>query len=616
MTDDYGQTPPASEDKAGFYASMEGKYYSFMESLEGERGIPVKKYFMDPFENAGIPTFPVILLLLLLIVSASIYLLLPRAPPSLEVMVFSGGDPLQDAVARLEFWGNLPAVEIKTDKKGVAKFQSLRKGNAVLVVSKEGFADFKDTVEITGKGSLKVDLSASASSVVGFEITVTSFDGKSLPGAQLQIFVDSKQSGGITDGSGKFSLMVPPASSVMVGASMEGYKVQSRTAKAQSKRMVIILEAKEPVPDVEKAVPRAHVSLSVKGDDGPSLSAQVKVYDSRVGGAAIASLKTSADGSAQIKDLPVGMPVRFVASAKGYLEGKEERALEETNDVSITLKKATGPQENMPLKTEFIVRDFRTQLPIPNANITIFNRDNELVESLSLGASGEGSLELQKGAYYAIAQASGYEYSKQTFGAGDKKTFLLRPQAGPANPSPGALPTNKSKLMINVADEDGKTYRTAVNFYDNQSELVPPLGKFTSSGGELLVDIDPGTYVVKAVKDVLFASKTISVPQDSQLLLTMYYPRGYLKIDGRNTKTQAAVSPFNLILIDAVEGNYVAYRQCAGQECKFWVRGYRKFEASGTAANYEAAKFDVTINQVNPASNIPGQALPDGTIAP
>ena len=56
-----------SEKIGNFYASLEDKWYSFVDSIEA-KGIPLGKY-ADFLDNHGIPSFPFTIMLIILIIA-------------------------------------------------------------------------------------------------------------------------------------------------------------------------------------------------------------------------------------------------------------------------------------------------------------------------------------------------------------------------------------------------------------------------------------------------------------------------------------------------------------------------------------------------------------------
>jgi len=124
------------------YFAIEDKYYGLMDFLEDNLRIPVYKYFVEPIESRGVPSFPIFIILLLAVFGGLFYLLQPTSF-SLTVSVTSAetGAAIDDAQVLL------------IDASGETKTQLTFGGDAVfsglsqsrlpftIKVSKQGFLD-------------------------------------------------------------------------------------------------------------------------------------------------------------------------------------------------------------------------------------------------------------------------------------------------------------------------------------------------------------------------------------------------------------------------------------------------------------------------------------------
>ncbi|MFH1751122.1 MAG: carboxypeptidase regulatory-like domain-containing protein, partial [Candidatus Micrarchaeota archaeon] len=566
----------------------------------------VKKYFVEPFESAGIPTFPVLLILLLLLLLLLIYFLWPRGPPSLEVTVYGNGDLVEGALVKIAALDGSYKAEGETDAKGKAKLANLRKGEAVLEVIHDDYEYYNDSITIRGNDKYRADLEFAPVEKIDFEISVSSPEG-AIPGAKVEIAYSKNKKTLSTDSNGKVSLALPKDIDLTATASKTGYQSAGKTTKSSEGRMSIVLQKEGSVGDGGKEDNPAEkdgiLTIRTVDDANKPIKASVDIFNSRVAGSPLKSLTTGTDGKAEVPDFKVGTPLKLVASWTGYQDAKLVLTLKEKSEALLILKKGGVDKK----ETEITVADAKTRKAIEGAEISVYNGDNELQGKIKTAADGKAAISLIAGSYYANAEAEGYEYAKSSLRAGDKKTIYLR-----------MLESNekKIKLTVKTSDEDGKKYsRTSINFYDSSGGFVPPATIYSASNGEATTDILPGTYYLKAVKDSLYGSGQITILNGTanfEISITMYFPRGYLKVDAKEIKTQQPVSSFMATVTDSVTKQDVASKQCTGN-CTFWIRAYRKYSVGGFSPQYGEAKFDATVTQVDQNSNSPGETLPDGT---
>lgn len=151
------------------YFKIEDKYYDLMDWLES-KGIPVYKYFVEPIEKRGIPSFPVAVFLALAATLLFAFFAVPAianylAPPemvSLQVVVVSDAGPVGGAAVELRV-ENDKARTLSTQADGTAVFQTLPKGRfATLSVSKEGFERAARQLKIGDDSSLTISLKVAA----------------------------------------------------------------------------------------------------------------------------------------------------------------------------------------------------------------------------------------------------------------------------------------------------------------------------------------------------------------------------------------------------------------------------------------------------------------------
>ncbi|MGB9577299.1 MAG: hypothetical protein ACP5IG_04100 [Candidatus Micrarchaeia archaeon] len=144
------------------YFRVEGGYYKVMDALQ-KAGVPAYKFFVNPIEARGVPSFPVFALIVAAVAFVVLSLALPVAPQArdLEVIVtglqgervsgarvtlFFGGKELASTATVLgsaKFAGvPLQVLSIKIEKEGYAAYSNkipagLRAFNAVIELSEE-----------------------------------------------------------------------------------------------------------------------------------------------------------------------------------------------------------------------------------------------------------------------------------------------------------------------------------------------------------------------------------------------------------------------------------------------------------------------------------------------
>ena len=136
------------------YASLEEKYYGFMDYLQNDLNLPVYDKFITPIEEEGKPSFPYFLgicaVLLLLIIGGGYFgskAVLGNSPVTLQITVLGNDLPLEGSKVVMEYMGD--SKEGQTDSLGIAKFSDLKKGEQVTVrVNIDGFEEKKKTFKV------------------------------------------------------------------------------------------------------------------------------------------------------------------------------------------------------------------------------------------------------------------------------------------------------------------------------------------------------------------------------------------------------------------------------------------------------------------------------------
>ncbi|MFH1779757.1 MAG: hypothetical protein ABH803_01270 [Candidatus Micrarchaeota archaeon] len=147
--------------KEGYY-SLEDKYYSLIDSLS-ERGINLNKYFVEPLEERGIPSFPVFVFLLFLILLSLFSLLFSgfQQPVSLQVIVESDGLKLNGVQVELLRDGVVFASDNTVN--GSVMFTDLKPEKVTVKATKRGYSVGEDLIDLAVKSSISFSLTCTSS---------------------------------------------------------------------------------------------------------------------------------------------------------------------------------------------------------------------------------------------------------------------------------------------------------------------------------------------------------------------------------------------------------------------------------------------------------------------
>ncbi|MFA6048562.1 MAG: carboxypeptidase-like regulatory domain-containing protein [Candidatus Micrarchaeia archaeon] len=123
------------------YFAVEDQYYNVCDFLQNS-GVPVYKYWVDPIESRGVPSFPVTIGVFVLLALLLWLLMQPAGLFVLTVKVSAGGKPLSGANVSLAYGGELFWHPSST--KGSAVFEGVPYGARVLLnASKQGYSPLK-----------------------------------------------------------------------------------------------------------------------------------------------------------------------------------------------------------------------------------------------------------------------------------------------------------------------------------------------------------------------------------------------------------------------------------------------------------------------------------------
>ncbi len=145
-----------------FYAGLEDKWYSFVESM----GKPARRV-VEPLERAGIPSFPAFLSLAAILLGAVIMLLLlPPSTTVLEVRTYADNAPVEGALVQV-FADGAQLMEGETNSKGFVELGGAT-GVVEVRVSKRGLGTKKELIDLSERTTIKFDLTKPAVDLSAF----------------------------------------------------------------------------------------------------------------------------------------------------------------------------------------------------------------------------------------------------------------------------------------------------------------------------------------------------------------------------------------------------------------------------------------------------------------
>jgi len=343
------------------YFSAEDAYYKLADFLQKKLRVPVYKYYIEPIENTGTPSFPVTLALL-----AAILLLIGVAivgAPRLafQVTVMHGSIPVEGAQVALS--GGNYYVELATDENGVALFEDLQDGAKLdLAVNKEGYKSKQATITIKKEGTtIKLFREGEAETTAGGEVSVsvvaTNEAGAPIAGASVSYQFEEQANAGSTGAEGKYSFNAAQGATISVTVSKTGFETASDSFTASegfSKTIILTplsTDARLALRGTGMPVPRDGVNtegsgdteysgltVEVKGKNGANYtSAKVRVYNAR-NDAKISEATATPRQPAAFSRIAVGTEVYAIAEATGFASKKSNNTIVTRSQTKIVIE--------------------------------------------------------------------------------------------------------------------------------------------------------------------------------------------------------------------------------------------------------------------------------------
>ncbi|MBI5224576.1 hypothetical protein HY989_01780 [Candidatus Micrarchaeota archaeon] len=570
-----------------FYGNIEEGYYSFCDYLEKNLKIPVYEAVINPIEDKGIPSLPVVFTVLLLILAGGIFLLYNSAPNSLKITVFDENEvALSDASIELVAAGNILAA--KTNADGTAQFEKLPKNiDAQIKVTKGGFEEKKRDFKI-GRGSNSLKIILTQQKEQEFDIAILSFEGSGLNGAEIkysyslngEIISNSVYS----DSSGNAKIQAKENTEVTLAISLSGYDGKTLTyapKKGEVKKITLRI-----IPIIIPSSENPVFEILVKDDsDGSAVDADLEIYDSLTND--LLKEATTKFGSYQTSDFKVGTALKVKAVADGYAPLSRTKTLVEgKNNLPLRLIKNAGTTNANETFAKIKVIDESKNPLISEIRLWEIELENSTIVETELAESElKASVSRAKG-YYATAFREGYLPGKTLkFIGPSEKTISL--QKATAN--------NSINLTILALDEDNRKLAATIAFFDSDDYQMPPydLRTVASTGKLLIKNFPKGIFKIVASKDNFNGFSQVDLQDPAEFAnVTLFAPRGEIKISAMNFDNQT-ISEFSAFAFYQNEKNNSKFASCNPENgvCTLTLRSDKQFKIVVSSPNYEDASI-------------------------
>ncbi|MBI5224492.1 PEGA domain-containing protein [Candidatus Micrarchaeota archaeon] len=527
------------------YASLEEKYYGFMDYLQNDLNLPVYDKFITPIEEQGNPSFPyflgILAILLLLIIGGGYFgakTVAGNSPVTLQITVLGNDLPLEGAKIGMEYLGAIK--EAQTDTLGIAKFSDLKKGEQVTVTASiEGFEEKKKTFKLSPNQNVKFELKGIEKIGEGsLKLTVLGESGIAISGAKIEYIDGSFGGTEFSDSQGFASLKVDGKSSVDISVSKTGYISELTTIDAGTNEYTVVLRS--PNDDGgDIPIQRPRISISVKDEAGDEITASIKIcYETSTCATPLQSYIANG-GQLEVLDFEMGTNLKIIAQASKYKSQTKIITLDrDVLYVSFVLKRQGIEFENKTYITNVSVFDNETMLPLP-AYISIFEKDtnNFVVKSETQVEFAE--FELGDGDYFAIAENSNFIFGKSGyFRSGEFVNLYLKRRTSANSKTVGILTTNENNAGVSAY----------ISFFDLNGAIVPPFDLQTdSTGRKTIFGMPVGKYVLKAsTPGGLRGEMEINVGNLTNFTLQLKLAKSKLKLTVLDNATGTGIQRFNV----------------------------------------------------------------------
>jgi len=500
---------------------LEDKWYAFADWVVQKLHIPLDKYFVNPLEDHGIPSFPVAVVIAIALIGGIAFLALGGIAPSavtLSVSVTAAGEPVDGAQVSLAY--GTEKLEAET-VNGIAEFANVPTNQQATL-----------TIDKTGYTKVTKRLKPSATPVaIRLELKVASEEEKAKDFLKTQGYTDEQ-------------LKSMPADEALRLAQRLGLAVTT------GPMITMYAQVEEPLGD-----PVSDASI---------------VYEA---GSVSDAATTDSDGKAMI-NVPDGSSVTAAASKDGY-ETKSARFTASADATQkITLRKQETIQyhaggsgvpspDNAPVRYASVKVRIRgidpatnESLDVPNATVTLFTEDNRVINSTNGSSASDVSMSAQAGyKVYASVEATGFALGKSTTKTveADKVTTLpvFLEKARCVHCPGGDSGGNVDPIMVNVKTQTGRPVSGAKVFLFDAIDGTQYANKTTSSNGAV------------TFSDILLETKVIAVAMQPNFV-TNVSSELEIGLDLNATLTLGASTDNNSAKIDVTAIDFPEEKPVAG----------------------------------------------------
>lgn len=517
------------ESDKGLFASLEDKYYDFLDWLD-EKGIPVYKA-VDFLEEKNIPTFPIAVLLVLLILAGFVFLLaglfLPASGNLTVTVQDSSGNPVTGVNVQVLF-GN-DSLSKTTSSDGTAQFSVPLNRELEVSATKTGYLD--------GQGFFKLDDSTGALSItLSSEQSFLSRTFQFLrPGSNelvqepLQVeftcssvsFFETK-----TTSSGFISLENIPGNCGLITVRPIGnFSAQQGTFEVlEDEELKVFLS--------EQELGKGSVLISVRDSEGASLSGMtvnLLLYNTQTGsGSVFASKDTALSGAATFLDVPEGKYFVTVFDPSGNFSEFDSSVLGDIKQIvvgsSISFpvvlsKKVVGT-------LSIVVKDSASLQAVPDAIVKIYKAGSFISEQRT-DPNGRADMSVgEQVTYDLVIDKQGYLIENVSMQPSMQEREVLISKA---------TIENSESLTVTVVDEAGRPVENVrLGLFDATTEKPVGSEKITGINGVAVFErVKEGSYYVTALKPGFgeTASQTIQMTQRQQNQIEIILPIGFGNVE-------------------------------------------------------------------------------------
>ncbi|MDP3742329.1 MAG: carboxypeptidase-like regulatory domain-containing protein, partial [Candidatus Micrarchaeota archaeon] len=379
-----------------FYYKLEDKYYALLDSLH-EKGIDLYKYFVEPIENRGVPSFPVAIALALVILGGVLFgasiIAMPTGTVNISLSTASGS--VDGIPVTLVLDGNDFATKSTTD--GIVTFSGVPLNQrAQLRVNHPSFQPVLQDIALESAAvSIEIMLASKAPETQDFLVSVLNrATGAPVRGAVISFeSLSTGFAGSVTtqpDGTAVIALD-PSDSIISLSINAESFETTQRSVLVNDGQLTIqLIPTSGGLNEGGDQATRGTVVVNVKDNLGNFLSANVQIF------ADDSSEPLASDnvesGIARFENVaPVGTSVYAVVnpSNQAYLstQSTSQEILAGTEDTEFTVQVENATSANSQVVSISVVSD--ANVPIQDASVSLFSTStNQLITKGTTGDSG------------------------------------------------------------------------------------------------------------------------------------------------------------------------------------------------------------------------------------